>query len=503
VGVALGERDRPAAGRVKVRRRDWLLLLALAGVLAAAFTVRYPLVYYNVPVAAHVDERAGLVLLYRMEAGTFNPAFFNYPTFYYYLTFFLTRPFASTLVAGRLLNLFFAGGLAVATYLLAAYLFRARAAGLAAAAFALFSPILIMNGSYIITDILMTLLVVLALLSFSVYFRRGADADRYWLLGVICSGLALSTKYSAAVLVPAYLLAEGTARGKKGASRLDRPLPHLALPLACLGAAALLLAVTFWLPQSFFLEILRSGGDVDSVIDASDVAFIARIRRLLLLGGLLLAPLALFLLRFPGVARRLSRVRLLLALLLIGLVFLLGTPYALVSWQQFLYDVGHQLKVNQGGPSAYWRYYLAWYHDWESDLLLVFAALGLGGYWLRRRRQPEMVLLFFYALLYAVAIGTATRGFVRYLTPLLPLIFAFAGYGLWLLGRRLADGGLGRYAAGFVLLLALVAVGVEVQTPARRFLSRVGRMRCTTLISVCWRSGRRGSITLASSLTSN
>ena len=158
--------------------REGLLLLAL---LVTGFAVRYPLTAANVPIAVNVDERLGLGILDRLRGDSWNPELFNYPTFYYYLTVALVTPlgFDNVLQHGRVVNLLIGCALAVASDWLARQVFGSPVASFAAAALAMFSPILVHNASYISTDVLSACLSVLSLTFLARFYANARDHDWY------------------------------------------------------------------------------------------------------------------------------------------------------------------------------------------------------------------------------------------------------------------------------------------------------------------------------------
>ena len=171
--------------------------------------IRLPLIRYNLPVVAHPDERISLDILYNISQNGLNPANFEYPSFYYYINYLLIQPtndLGRTLLWGRVINVVIAGILALITFIFSKKLLDSNLSALIAGGLCLFSPIIARNGSYIITDILLTTLMILSLYCLYRFFESG----NYWawLLGMMGIGLAISSKYTALILIPLYLLAE-------------------------------------------------------------------------------------------------------------------------------------------------------------------------------------------------------------------------------------------------------------------------------------------------------
>jgi hypothetical protein len=269
-------------------------------------------------------------------------------------------------------------------------------------------------------------------------------------------------------MVAAYWLSEALLSSPQPQTALPSSLDrsrHPWVPSATLLLAGALLAgfAIAW-PQQRLLAHLGTGTKVESAVGTEDLAWLAGLRAMtamlavaLMIGGLTATR--------RQVANRLSRPRPYLGVLLVLAVFLLTTPFSLLGWREFLYDVGSELKANTlRGEHAQWLTCLRWYQAGES--LALLPAMLAGGIALRRSRAGRPVLL--YLLLSYLAIGAAQRGHPRYLTPVLPFLFVLAGGGFaWFRGR------LGptrpRLAAGLLAgLLAIAAIETAAKLGAAR-----------------------------------
>lgn len=419
----------------------------VVGVLLLAMWMRYPFVEYNLPVAAHIDERGSVGILRELRFTSLNPRFFSYPMLYFYSLGGILRfvPFEETLYFGRFLNLIIATLLGLATALLTYQITRSKAATLIATTLAQFSPVLIYNASYISVDTLFVTLTLFALWGWARFFD--APSGKRWLAAAVVTGLAISTKYNAVLLLPAVMVVEmfwGDDVNWRRATINSRWWSGLLL----LSGGGLLLVNL--IPQAFFLEIVRSEAAVNSGVDSADSQFILSTLRkinvlaLLLLGvgvtAFLIEPLSRLATPLTSglqaALHSLRRWRIYWLLVIVGIVFLAVNPFALIEWRIFLRDFGLELKKNaQTGSQPFWRQYVIWWWQWESATVLLLAMLGVYSLWNRERRS--LVLLLVYLLLMLLMIGTATRGFVRYLSPIVPLVALLAGAGtLWLWQRQ-------------------------------------------------------------------
>ena len=219
---------------------------------------------YGLPAVYNPDEVAIMSRALAFAKGDLNPHNFVYPSFYFYVLFawegltavvaVATRAVASfgefqreffvdptrVFVAGRLLTALLGTGTALATGVLGTRMWG-RTAGLAAALIVAVSPLHVLNSHYVKHDVPMSLLVVLAYLSYwqlwttdrkdlrpdrlrqgygeSAEALRAKAEGRSYLtisLAATITGVAFSTHYYAIFL--AIPLAWSAARGASGAS---------------------------------------------------------------------------------------------------------------------------------------------------------------------------------------------------------------------------------------------------------------------------------------------
>jgi hypothetical protein len=217
------------------------------------------------------------------------------------------------------------------------------------------------------------------------------------------------------------------------------------VPLAALVCAALLPA----------LRIASRGQRRDYALAGllTGLATSTKYSGVLLLPALVAADL---LGRAGAAARPLHRLPMALALVALG--FLAGTPFALLAWPEFRDGVVAQLDA-QAGPdwlgvelgSGWWQHlrFTLWHGLGPPLLLASLAGVVVA---LARAPRPALVLLAF-AVPYMLVLGRGPLVFARYMVPLVPILCITAAVGLvaaveWLPRRRLAAS---------LLLAALVA----------------------------------------------
>ena len=156
------------------------------------------------------------------------------------------------------------------------------------------------------------------------------------------------------------------------------------------------------------------------------------------------------------------------------LTFALTNPFAFLQWRAFFVDIARQGAMVRGlvdwpfvaqyretGPYAY---QIAQQGRWLLGWPLTLAVYGGTAWclweWLRRLRgwdhgaqTGQFAVLFAWALPYFIVTGAFVVKFPRYMLPVLPVMFVFAGLGLAVLLRR-------RPLAGWALLaLVLLPTG--------------------------------------------
>jgi hypothetical protein len=417
----------PAATAATFDFFDWALLPVLMILTPLIYLFR---VRYNLPVSANVDERWALVILQRFEHGL-NPHFFLYPTLYYYVTFLFLKliPSASVLVWGRILNLSFVGLTGFLAYSFCRIYFQSRAAGILAAVFIVSSTTVINSGSYMCPDPLLAALTVASLILLMRYFEK--PGQRNWILAMLMLGLTVGCKYTAFLLFIAYAVTEMIREWQKGSDTPENDSgPRLSvrfLTIAFVALGCVCLIAAWLLPVQQLLQFANTHHTDPDLKSATDyLTFFQHVRMKLILGGGGLLALALVVWRWSLAYRLLSLRRLYLGLLIVGLVTVVTTPYSVLDPAKFIYDIGAQARgtVMIANGHVQWLDYFFRLGN-ESVVLLLCGLTGLVLIVFPNWRRYQIVIVF--VALYAFVIGNAKIGFPRYLTPLLPVIYIFAG----------------------------------------------------------------------------
>ena len=433
----------------------------------------YPLLMYNLPVCANVDERAGLGILQRFHGGSFDPNFFLYPTLYYYLTYCVTRLFSfhDVLLYGRIMNLCVGLLVALATYFFCKMHFSSRLAGILAAALTLFSPIVNKSATYLDTDVLLALFSVLGLLFWQRFFHTDAPGD--WALGTLFSGLAVASKYPAFLLIAAYFIVEvlrpARARPDHGiGALLDARLPRTVLISGLIVLSGVVLCAGLFFPVDAALRFIAHNRlNLTPKTNAEYLQFFSAIRLRMMFAGALGVVLSVVLYLFPALYRRCSVLRPFVSTGAALVLLVATSAFCVIAWRRCLYDLGAQMKATVVVVSgeAQWLHYLRWYSQSESLVAASFLVVGVALLLCDRSRY---MLLLIYLALYVLVLGKNRIGFPRYLTPVLPLLFSVAAYGATVLFNRLRRLSPALAYCGLAVLLLTAGLEVHMKVHALR-----------------------------------
>jgi hypothetical protein len=150
--------------------------------------------------------------------------------------------------------------------------------------------------------------------------------------------------------------------------------------------------------------------------------------------------------------------RLLLALSLAALIFLALDPYLFLDWPRAREGLTWQWNYSRTGQymdiGPAWRYHLTTSLRYGMGVILLGLALGgmLRAAW--RRERGELVLLSF-VLVFFVEMSTLKAIFVRYMTPLIPILCLFAASAIVALAAQVK-----RPTVRVAVIGALVAVAI-------------------------------------------
>lgn len=254
--------------------KGYLLIFLVAAVIRAQG------IQHGLPDQLNIDEVHLVSRAIKFGSGDLNPHFFFYPAFHMYLLFAfygaafvvgkITGAFAGTAdfgmkyfidptmfyIIARSISVFMGAATAVVTGLLADK-YYGRRAGIIAGVFMCFTYMHAVNSHYATTDIPMTFWMMLALLA-----APGPTATvktgRYALAGALV-GVAMATKYSALIVVPAigalWIFHEIEMKKWEGAATAGIRGPII-MGVAAIAAFAICAPYTFLDFHGFKMDVL-------------------------------------------------------------------------------------------------------------------------------------------------------------------------------------------------------------------------------------------------------
>lgn len=341
-------------------------LARLPAIVILGAAVRLWGIHFGLPhPMARPDEEFILSVALRFFSGDFNPHFFEWPSFYFYVVHGVLRvaylaggyhdpsAFAHAIttdpsaahLALRLMSVIAGIATLVVLHSLAKFLFD-RTTALCATVFLAVAYLHVRDSHFGVLDVPLTLLIVSAVRLLAGAWRDGRM--RSWVGAGVCAGLATSVKYNAAALL-----------------------------VAAVGAAALGLA--------------SSKPDVRRRALAGGLTFLA------ISGVCFIAASPYVLLDFHA--------------------FREGLDAQVVRLTE-----GHGIRIEQ-----VWLRHLRFSLRYGLGLPVLIAAL-VGAVLLILRDWRKAVLLLSFPVSYSLVVGSGHTAFIRYTTPLVPFFCLFAGY---------------------------------------------------------------------------
>lgn len=435
----------------------------LLAVLVIGLIVRVVGIRFGLPLHLHPDEWSQVdVALAMLRQGDPNPHFFRYSSLFMYqlatvdsVLQVLVAMFGTMLtssayyLAGRLLSAFYGVLTIWAVFLLGREIFDEQV-GLLAAFLMAIAPEHVRQSHFAIVDVAMVFWVTLSLLLILQAVRK--DSHSAFGVAGIAAGLAVGTKYTAAVLVfplvgiTVWYVWKRSPRKKPAWLTGHRAAASLILLGALVGAVCLV-------PVDMVLNILRQW-TTDGVIEPQ---YLALLNAVLFLGRLSsAATLAVGALAWwnQDMRRAIGRVLGVLldprtASLVIGVIgaFIVSSPFVLLDFANAAPDIFYEYRHMTLGPAAtlhpadpmyaellpkntfpqplfYWNWWIS-QQGWPMTFALITGIWALA----RSRRFALGVTLTFTIM----ALFTLTRSANkadRYALLLLPVFMLWAGSGI-------------------------------------------------------------------------
>ena len=265
--------------------------LLLGAILVTAFLMRVWGIDYDLPYIYHPDEPMNIGVSHRIfSTGDLNPHFFNYPSLFFYINalgdamyyyggkfagVFQTpgdllpplslamgvteAPLPGAILFGRLTTVIFGLGSVLLVFEIGRRLSGHILVALLAALMLAVSPANVALNRFITPDSYVVFFVLAAFLASLTIFQKGGT--RYYVAAGLMAGLAISSKYSSALVLLVLLGAHFLRHGRAGFGKRDL---YVALVACALGFAlttpfALLDFPKFWADMRFETQHYATG----------------------------------------------------------------------------------------------------------------------------------------------------------------------------------------------------------------------------------------------------
>jgi 4-amino-4-deoxy-L-arabinose transferase-like glycosyltransferase len=419
--------------------------LFLIFILGASFLLGVFCINWGLPAQWHVDEKLKVETVLNMASSrSLNPHNFVNPSLHLYLLNLALLPYLVLVKSIPIANLnislvyiisrLFSVCMGVLTvllvYLIGKKVFDKRTGILSAIVLAITMGFV--NIVHFATpEATVTFLATLTML-FCVYIVDTGEL-KYYLLAGACAGFAVSTKYSAWLLIlpisGAFLLREGKMIYQEKLNHLNAVVFFKIMLLI----GILIVVVSFWADKSFAAKFLSP----DGIIEVGTIQFLGFLRRLgLFLGSFIImsAILGKYIIPIGNLFTNICvNKKILLAVLLIAVFFLIGTPYSLLDFRSFLNSVIDDWKYACGNkdfsnPDLSWSLFaLSLNNIFGTPILLLFL-VGLGYGFFKAYKGNKYILLFLSWIIPFYIFLSMTHHFaMRFIIPIVPILAIFAG----------------------------------------------------------------------------
>ena len=430
-----------------IKKPDWVLFV----ILVVGGIARYWGINFGLPhTECRPDETIIVSHALGFFSGDFNPHYFNYPTFYMYIIFCsyvfyfllgkISGRYSSTsdileeyvkdptnfYLIDRFISAFLGTLTIIIVYKITQKLFDRKTA-IISSLFLSLAYLHVRDSHFGVTDVPMTFMIMLSILMILKIYQE-KTVKNYAICGLL-AGLATSTKYNAMLVLITMGIVhfvntlEEKSKNRIGSSEIDelRAVNLARVTQYGVGAVGIIFIIVGIVLTPELVENLSSDGRIDSPLliqDFKRVIFSIGCCLTLLSGLLAILPTRgkLFLSEF--IDKRIS----FFAVLFI-FAFLLGTPFALLDFKDFLggffYEVGHLNRGHGLNLGIGWWYHLRFTLPLGLGWSLFFAFLA-GSLILVKSDTRKTVVLLSFPLTYYLVVGKGYTVFLRYMIPMIP-----------------------------------------------------------------------------------
>ncbi len=340
-----------------------LLLL----ILAIALSLRLTGIGFGLPLRLHPDEWSQVLPALSIFDGNLHPRFFYYPSFtvYFYFIIFksasiilpgvfhFTASNASFWLLARIVSALFSTASVFAAYKLCEKIYDEKTGLVAAFLMAIF-PLSVRHSHFAIVDIPMTFFVLVSLYFMCAGKEGKTNFKSLIMAGVFC-GFAASAKYSALPLVAVLIMVSfaNCADEIKRDEKTTKRIPFILASLLILGIIFLALSlnplrtqINGFLAQTFSADGIIEKGDLGYI-------FLNRLNGIFWFLGFFLPSICVAAYFIPYLRKFLAinffDKRIIVPPLISLLVFFAVSPYMIIDFAKFVYDVKFAVKVTTLG----------------------------------------------------------------------------------------------------------------------------------------------------------
>ncbi|MCC6444211.1 MAG: phospholipid carrier-dependent glycosyltransferase [Armatimonadetes bacterium] len=437
---------------------------ALGIIIIAAEVVRLYGIRFGLPLVLNNDETFLVQHALAIRWSDLNPHAFVWGSlpFYILAAVFNVSNYVNILInqnplamqdfyyIGRMVSAFL-GTASVALVFLWASILGCSKAGWLSAALLAFSPYAVQASHYAVVEPMLGFWVTLSMLGMALWLKR-YPGGLY--VASIAAGLAIATKYNAAILLVCFVTTILYIDHK------EIRLPLTASKRLWIYAISIMMLCIYIGIVAFRSELLDLAASWTNTGQIKPV-YIQIFNRILLsclLMLLLAASLSAGIYRNKNWANQISNTitnrNLLYVALIVSVAFLLASPFVILDFPAFVqgtffvvakqispnmvvYPIGSQTYAiaDKAVPATDPFYYIRGiYHEWGA-ILLMAASIGLWLLW--RRNRPMALIIMIFSMMMLLVTATGHYQGIRFVYPLWGIIALLSGSGVYLVIERI------------------------------------------------------------------
>ena len=407
----------------------------------------------NIP--AHVDEPRVVETAIKISNGIFNPGFFRYPSGHMNSLagiFKIAGYFSSELTIQDYYKIswgfsrFCIAGITAMIFLICTINMNIYF-GILGSVLVWFNPLLKSHANFAIVDVPMAFFVTLFFLLITLLYSKSIWNIKYLLVLSMIAGIAISMKYTAALLLPSLLFISSQFVCTNEKYLL--PIKNLKILLLSLGIFFSLTSIYIGMSQQLLLDYFLNL-TTDGIIEIEYLSTFNQIIYLLMIIGL-----CCILLRFWNNEKKEKLLSILfspinwLILFSVILSFSILSPYTLIEWKKSISDFMYEYRHMKIGSAAQYHHQSDEYIKLISNLSTTASGifyiklfnnnfgvigflLGLYGIVELYLKQPKYAIsLLIYLFLVLFTLFSWKNVATRYILNLLPLFIILLTYGVY------------------------------------------------------------------------